>query len=167
MLRDKRVLVVVVLVLGAGLVAGATLTISAFTASTSGGGSISAGALAFALAPTGRIVDTSAMKPGDTKSGTVTLTNQKAAATFTLTFTGLGTSTLPGVLQLTVLQTSPTTSKQLYSGALAAVPPLNLGQLATGDALTLQLTFVWPSGSSDPSLQGQRVDLVLQWDGRT
>ena len=156
----------VILLLVAMLVAGALLTISAFTSSTAGGASIDAADLVFALAPSGTVVDTTAMKPGDTRTGSVTLTNQKAAATFTLGFAGLGSGTLAGVLQLTVTQTAPVT-KQLYSGALASAPLLQLGKIASGGTVHLSLAFAWPSGSRDAALQGQSIPLVLQWGAQT
>lgn len=156
----------VVLVLGAGLVAGTTLTVAAFTSSTSGGAAVRAGDVVFTVSPAGTIVDTSSMKPGDTRAGTVTLTNQQAPASFALTFTGLGTATLASVLQLTVAQTSPV-SRQLYSGALSAVPVLSLGTVSSGSGVGLRLTFAWPAASRDAALQGQSIPLVLRWDAQT
>jgi predicted ribosomally synthesized peptide with SipW-like signal peptide len=161
------VLVVIVILLFALLVGGAVLTTAVFTDSSSSKGSISAGDLVFALSPTTTIVDTSGMKPGDTRMGSVTLTNQKAAGTFSLGFSGLGTGTLASTLQLTVSKSSGTTNQQLYSGVLASVPTLSLGTLATGASMGLKFTYAWPADQVDPALQGQSIPLVLQWSART
>jgi hypothetical protein len=165
-LHDPRVLVVLVLFLAAVLVAGTVLTVATFTADSENTASVGAGSLTFDLTPTGAIVDTTALRPGDTRSGQVQVANRKAAATFTLAFTGLGTGPLPGVLRLTVAQTTPT-SKQLYNGVLANAPTLDLGRIAGGASVGLALTFAWPDASRAPELQGQSVPLVLQWNATT
>jgi predicted ribosomally synthesized peptide with SipW-like signal peptide len=161
------VLVVVVILLFALLVGGVVLTTAVFTDSSTSKGAIAAGDLVFALAPAGTVVDTNGMKPGDTRMGSVTLTNQKASGTFSLAFSGLGTSTLVNTLQLTVSKSSGTTSQQLYSGVLASVPTLSLGTLATGGSMGVKFTYAWPADQVDPALQGQSIPLVLQWSAHT
>jgi hypothetical protein len=161
-LRDRRALVGAIVVLVALLVAGATLTLAVFTATSGSPTRISAGDLVFALSPPTTVVNTVGMRPGETRTGVVTLTNQKSQGTFTLSFDGLTASSLATTLHLTVTKTAPTTAV-LYSGALASVRPLPLGTITTGKAMTLSLAFVWPAEAEDPALQGQSVSLVLSW----
>jgi hypothetical protein len=164
--HDKRVLIVGVLLLVALLVGGAVLTTAAFTASSSNGSSVATGDVSFDLVPAGAIVDTSALRPGATKTGVVQIVNRKAAATFTLGFTGLGASTLAATLQFTVAEVSPQ-SRQLYSGPLSAVPSLALGRIVQGQSMQLSLTFAWAAADNSAALQGQSVPLVLQWSATT
>jgi hypothetical protein len=161
------VLVVAVIVLFALVVGGAVFTTAVFTDSSTSIGDITAGDLVFALSPSSAIVDTSGMKPGETRTGSVTLTNKKAGGTFSLGFSGLGSSTLASTLLLTVAKSSGTTNEQLYSGPLASVPTLALGTLATGKTLGLKFTYAWPADQVDPALQGQSIPLVLNWSANT
>lgn len=165
-LRDKRVLVVAALLFLALLLAAVGVSVAAFTASSESHGSISAGDLTFDLAPASAIVDTSGMKPGDSRAGVVTLTNRQAAGSFSLGFGGIGSSTLASTLRLTVKRTAPA-AQTLYDGSLAGVPTLPLGTVGTGQAVTLALTFAWPADAVDPSLQAQSIPLVLDWSART
>jgi hypothetical protein len=166
-LRDKRVLVVVVLALVVLLAGSVTLSLAVFTDSSESTAAISAGDLVYDLAPTTAIVDTSGMKPGDTRGGVVTVTNRKSSGRFTLGFSGIGSGTLASTLQLTVKKTSGTTSLTLYSGPLASVPTLDLGSIATAGSATLNFTYAWPADAKDPALQGQSIPLVLEWSART
>jgi hypothetical protein len=164
--RDPRVLTVVVLVLLAILVAGTSISVAAFTSSSTNDAILKMGNVVFDVAPTGTIVDTTSLKPGADRSGTVTLTNRQVPATFSLSFSGIGPGLLVNTLQLTVTQTTPV-SKQLYSGTVAGVTTLNLGKLTTGQATQVKLQFVWPATSLDASLQGLTVPLVLNWNATT
>ncbi len=165
-LRDKRVIAIIAIVLVGLLSSGVAFTLAVFTDSSQSAGSISAGDLVYDLAPA-TIVNTTAMKPGETRGGSVTLTNKKAKGSFALGFGGLGSSSLASTLQLTVKKTAPTGAQTLYSGVLASVPTLELGTLATGASLTLNFTYAWPADALDPALQGQSIPLVLQWGART
>lgn len=165
-IRDWRVLSVIVLVLLAALIGGAYLTVATFTASSASKASIGTGDVVFALTPTGAIVDTTALRPGVTKTGQVQIANQKATATFTLGFSGIGSGPLVSTLQFTVAELAPQ-SRQLYSGPLSAVQPIALGQIAKGGSMQLGLTFAWSATSTSPDLQGQSVPLVLHWDATT
>jgi hypothetical protein len=160
------VLVIGVLLLAAVLTGSVVLSVASFTSSSTNTSTLATGDLVFDLAPAGPAVDTSALRPGVTKTGQVTLTNRKSAADFTLGFAGVGTGPLAGVLRLTVAETAPQ-SKQLYDGPLAAAPTLPLGRLAQSQSLQLSLTFAWPAGQQDPALQGQSVPLVLDWSAST
>ncbi len=164
-LRNPRVLIVLVLLLLAILVGGVLLSVSVFTTSSKNTGSISAGDLVFDV-PSGSFVDTSGLRPGDSRTGSVELANRKSAATFTLGFAGLDPSPLRDVLQLTIDQTAPV-SRRLYSGPLKDVKPIGLGRIETGASIRLGFTFAWPSDQRGPQLQGQSVPLVLQWDATT
>jgi predicted ribosomally synthesized peptide with SipW-like signal peptide len=157
------VLAVVILVLIVVLVAGVTLSLAVFTASSQSSGSIEAGDLAFILAPPSGIASTAGMRPGETRHGTVRVTNTKSAGSFTLGFSGIGTSTLASTLRLTVTRTTPSQAT-LYDGVLATVPTLQLGRLATGASLTLDFSYAWPSDAKSPDLQGQSIPLVLNWN---
>jgi hypothetical protein len=164
-LRNPRVLVVLVLVLLAILVGSVVLSLAAFTTSSKNASSISAGDLVFDV-PSAAFVDTSGLRPGDTRTGTMQIANRKSAATFTLGFAGLDPNPLRDVLQLTIDQSAPV-SRRLYSGPLKDVKPIVLGRIETGASIRLGFTFVWPSDQRGAQLQGQTVPLVLQWDATT
>ena len=165
-LRNPRVLIVLVLLLLAILVGSVVLSMAAFTTSSSTPGSISAGDLVFDLTPAGSIVDTSRLRPGDTRTGSVQLVNRKSGATFTLGFGGLDPNPLRDVLQLTINQTAPVT-RQLYQGPLKDVKPIAIGRIETGASVQLGFTYAWPANQLGPELQGQSVPLVLQWSAST
>jgi hypothetical protein len=165
-LRNPRVLIVLVLLLLAILVGGAVLSFAVFTTSSQNTGTISAGDLVFDVVPSASIVDTSGLRPGDTRTGSVQIANSKSGATFTLGLAGLDPSPLRDVLQLTIDQTAPV-SRQLYSGPLKDVTPIVLGRIETGGSIQLGFSFVWPSDQRAPQLQGQNVPLVLQWSATT
>jgi hypothetical protein len=165
-LRNPRVLIVLVLLLLATLVGGTVLSVAAFTTSAKNTGTISAGDLVFDLVPSASFVDTSGLRPGDSRTGSVQIANRKSGATFTLSFSGLDASPLRDVLQLTIDQTAPV-SRQLYNGPLKDVRPIVLGRIETGASIQLGFSFVWPSDQRAPQLQGQSVPFALQWSART
>src|SRR5262249_57709348 len=102
-LRPKPVVLVIVVLALLALLAGSVwLSLAAFTASSKNTGTVSAGDLVFEMTPTGTIVDTSALRPGDTRNGTVDIANRKSGATFTLGFAGLTANPLRDVMQLTI-----------------------------------------------------------------
>ena len=173
LLRDKRVLAVVVLLLAVVLVASVVLTFASFTSSSSNkGSSVSAGAVEFELSKGGApladgapIVDTSHLHPGDTKQADVTITNKQSPANFTLRFTGI-TGALAAVLKLTVTVPGQTG----YNGDLTGVTaqqPLALGQLDKNGTRTVSVTFTWPAAQNGAALQAQSVPLVLNWDAKS
>ncbi len=166
LLRSRRVLVAAALLLAALIVGGVTVSTAVFTGRSTSSASAGAHRIDFAVSPAGSIVDTTALRPGATHSGQVTLANHAAPASFTLRFTGLGTGPLPGVLQLTVQEISPI-AKQLYNGVLAAVPAITLGKIAQGASVQIGFTYAWPAANQDAALQGQIVPLVLHWDAST
>jgi hypothetical protein len=165
-LRNPRVLIVLVLLLLAILIGGAVLSFTVFTTSSQNTGTISAGNLVFDLVPSGSFVDTSGLRPGDTRTGSLEIANRESGATFTLGFAGLDPNPLRDVLQLKIDQTAPV-SRQLYSGPLKDVTPIVLGRIETGSSIQLGFSFVWPSDQRAPQLQGQNVPLVLQWSATT
>jgi hypothetical protein len=165
--RDPRILVVGVIALFALVVAGITLSFAVFSASSGSTASITAGNLVYDIRPPTTIVNTSGMRPGDVRHGTVTLTNTKSPGAFALGFSGIGTSALASTLLVTVTRGTPSAPHTVYSGPLADAPTLDLGRLATGASLTLDLMFSWPSAARDPTLQGQTIPLVLDWSART
>jgi hypothetical protein len=165
--RDPRVVTVFVLVMLAILLAGTSISVAAFTASSTNGATLKMGNVVFDVAPTAAIVDTTSLKPGADRSGTATLTNRQVPAAFSLSFSGIGTSLLVNTLQLTVTETSPTSNKQLYSGTVAGVGTLDLGKLAPAAVARVTLHFVWPAANTDATLQGQSIPLVLNWSATT
>src|SRR4051794_7196647 len=173
LLRDRRVLAVVVVLLGAILVASVVFTVAAFTATSKNSASVSAGSVVFELSQAGKplpagtpVVDTNVLRPGDTRAGDVTITNKNSDASFTLTFTGIA-GPLPDVLLLTVDEVPPRAQPLYANKPLSAVPPIPVGPIARGKAMTLRLTFSWPAAQQAPALQGQSVPVVLRWDAST
>ncbi|HEV8462905.1 MAG TPA: hypothetical protein VGQ38_19625 [Gaiellaceae bacterium] len=158
--------VVVALVLLAIVISATAITTAAFTASSTNTARLVMGDIVFDVVPPGQIVDTTALKPGADRSGTVTITNRYVPASFSVGFAGIGTSALASTLQLTVTQTAPV-SRQLYSGALAGVGSLSLGKLTQGQSAQLSIRFLWPAANADAELQGQSVPLVINWNATT
>jgi hypothetical protein len=156
-----------VFVLAAILVGSVVFTVSAFTSTSSNTASISMGEVRFDVSPSGTaVVDTTALRPGATAAGEVQLTNRSAPAAFTLVFEGVAPGPLVDVLGLEVQEVGGQ-ARVLYDGPLKSVTPLALGRFAANAGVRLRLTFAWPAGSKDPSLQARTVPVVLRWNATT
>lgn len=104
------------------------------------------------------------MKPGDTETGTVVITNDgDLEGKFTLS-----TSNLSGKLAeaLKVKIEDQTAGKTLYEGPLNAVPSLDAGTFAAGDAHTYLFTVTFPDQGSavDNTYKGTKMSVDFNWD---
>ena len=125
------------------------------------------GSLAMSRSGSGAIFSLSAMKIGDTASGSVTITNTGTlAGAYTLAGSNSGSATLAGQVQLTVYK-DVDGGTALYSGTLAGFSSASLGTFAaSGDAHTFYFHVSLPSAGSDTAdnlLQGLSASESFTW----
>lgn len=106
------------------------------------------------------ILTLSNMKPGDSATDTVTITNsgniesQVALSKFHLqdTHPNCTNCTLSGVLDLVVEEvTNPSEPQGVYSGKLGAMPTVQVGSLARLESKMYRFTVSFPDGGPPPS----------------
>ena len=103
-----------------------------------------------------------ALAPGDSVSGVVTITNAGSlGGRFTLSAADVSDTPGPGAgklsarLGLSVVDlTAAAAPATVYAGALAAMPPRELGYLRPGEARTYRFTATLPDGGPPPSASG-------------
>ena len=125
------------------------------------------GSLAMSRSGSGAIFSLSAMKIGDTASGSVTISNTGTlAGAYTLTGASSGSSALTGQLKLTVYKDSDG-GTAVYDGSLAGFSSASLGTFAAnGDAHTFYFHVSLPSAGSDTAdnlLQGLSASESFTW----
>jgi hypothetical protein len=121
----------------------------------------------------GAILSISNMKPGDSSSDTVTITNTGAVkSTFTLekqnvvNNPGSGGGALSSQLDLTIQNiTNPSSPVLVYAGKIGAMTQRNLGQLAKDEQRTYRFTVSFPSASGN-SYQGSSMSVGYLWTQR-
>ena len=130
------------------------------------------GALSIANSGEGRaILDASALRPGATVTGTVTIGNAgRVAGRFAVRPSGLtetpgaGGGALSQQLQLQLTDvTVPAQPKLVYTGTPAGLSAVDVGDLAAGESRTFALTATFPAGADDNRYQGATVSFGLQW----
>ncbi len=116
------------------------------------------------------VVNASCLRPGSTRSGTLTITGGgDGPGAYTLTAASVtDTPASPGLSKTLILRVDDITSggTQLYRDTVAnltATAP-SLGTIAPGETRTYQLTLEYPSTASS-TLQGATMDLTLQFTG--
>jgi hypothetical protein len=125
------------------------------------------GSLAMSRSNSGAILSLSAMKIGDTTSGSVTITNTGTlSGAYTLAGSSSGDAALAGQLHLTVYKDTDG-GTALYSGTLAGFSSVGLGTFAaSGDAHTFYFHVSLPSAGSDAAdnlLQGLSASESFTW----
>ena len=125
------------------------------------------GSLAMSRSGSGAIFSLSAMKIGDTASGSVTITNTGTlAGAYTLSGSSSGDSALTGQLHLTVYKDTDG-GTALYNGTLSGFSTAGLGTFAAnGDAHTFYFHISLPSAGSDTAdnlLQGLSASESFTW----
>jgi spore coat-associated protein N len=146
-------------------------TFGGFTSATSNpGNSVSSGTLtmtnsannaAVVTATTGLALNN--LKPGDTASGSVTITNSGTLpADMTLSISN-ASNTFPGSTMNLLIKDGTTT---VYNGNVAnTASPIALGATwAAGDAHTYNVTLTFAS-SADNTAQGKSASFELDWNG--
>lgn len=153
---------------------------ASFTARTSNSVSLAAGAVTAVNSPSGTaIVSASGMRPGQTRQGDLALTNTgDLPAGYVLASSGLSDSpaspALSATLDLTVSDVTgnPASPPVVYSGKLGSFSTQSLDgdpstgavdKFTAGQARTYRFLLSWPSGSTDPGLQGASSSLTFKW----
>lgn len=140
---------------------------ASFTQATqSKGNQFMAGAAQLRLSTTGPVVDALSLKPGDTRTGNVDVTNTGERASVSITVRGTGGApALASALILTIkLRGAPGTV--YYNGPLNGAGRVALGTYAPGATLELTFEITLPSGV-DTSLGGKSLDANFEWEART
>lgn len=170
-------LLVALLAVGAVVGSGASFT----SKSANPSNTFSAGSLAQSNSKEGAAVLTkTTMLPGETTSGTVTITNSgDVAGTFSLSQVNLTDTAgsnggkLSSVLNLKVEDvTNKASPKTVYSGKVdGLVSAQSLGSFTASEARTYQFTITFPNGGTpsspttgDNAYKGSSMSVGYQWD---
>lgn len=125
------------------------------------------GSLSMSRSGSGAIFSLSAMKIGDTASGSVTITNTGSlAGAYVLSGSTSGSAALAGQLHLTIYKDTDG-GTAVYDGTLAAFSSASLGTFAAnGDAHTFYFHVSLPSAGSDTAdnaFQGLSASASFTW----
>jgi hypothetical protein len=154
-------LALLTLALGTAMFSGAS-----FSSKSANSGSLAAGSIQLTSSKANQAVveGVSAMEPGDSANGTVSIGNQGTVpAKVTLRASGLSGTTFAGVLDLKIEDTTGKTT-QVWSGKLNALSSgIELTQFAASETRKYLITLSWPSASNSPSLQGVSTSFSFQW----
>jgi spore coat-associated protein N len=115
------------------------------------------------------ILSATAMAPGETRSGEVTITNSgDVAGELTLSKSGLvdAGGPLSTTLDLAVDDITTGSPARVYAGKLAAMGALALGSIAAGGSRSYRFSTTFPQGSAahDNALQGASSTVQFDWD---
>jgi spore coat-associated protein N len=118
------------------------------------------------------ILSASGMGPGDTRTGTLTLTNSgSVAGSYRLTASGaVDMPTSPGLsqtLNLTIEDTTSGPAINLYTGTLGSFTQASLGTFTPGQARSYRFEIAWPANSANGQLQGAQTSMTFDWAGTT
>ncbi len=120
------------------------------------------------------VLSADALAPGDSASGTVRLTNASGGPLdLSLAMTGLtdeageGGGVLSQHLDLRLERVTGAGADLVWSGALAALPDVDLGTLAAGDEATFRLTATLPEHGPaiDDRFARASVEVGYRWTG--
>ena len=171
-LREPRLLV---LLLAGGVMATIVVFVIAFsealyTASSSDAGStVGAGEIQVTLSSTGELIDGTNLKPGATRTGTVTVTNAEEKAALTLRASNLvntpaGGPSLADILYVKVTETAPQ-SVTRFNGRLRdlTTAPVALGTWAAGEARTFEIQVAWPEAQDSLTYASVKTTFGFDW----
>jgi hypothetical protein len=168
-LREPRLMA---LLLAGGVMATVVVFVIGFstafytTSSSDPGNTFTAGTVEVSLSRQGELVDGGNLKPGVTRTGTVSVTNTEHKAKLTLGTSAItntpSTKTLADVIRITVRQTSPT-SDQRYDGLLQDLDDVPLGTFAAGERRTYEIQLDWPAAEDDVSRAGVGTSFSFEW----
>lgn len=147
---------------------------AAFTAAATAnpGTSYAAGTVQVTNSKAGsQIADTSGMRPGQSRQGTVQVTNSgTVGATFSLQATGLtdnpSSPALSSVMDLKV-ENITGSAQTVYDGKLGSFSQAALGSFTPGEARTYRFTYSWPAADTNPALQGATTSSSFRWKATT
>jgi hypothetical protein len=162
--NSKRLIIALILILVAAAVV--TFSFSLFSSSSaSPGNMVSTGSIAINSSAEGTaIFKIEGLLPGESGTGTVTVTNVgDSDGAFTLTASNLvDTPASPALSsQLTAVVTDET-SAQVYSGPLASLSTVALGNWAADETHTYTFTVTF-AASADNTYQDAQTTLDLTW----
>lgn len=155
-------LALLALALGSAMFSGAS-----FNSKSANSASLVAGSIQLSSSTPNQaiVADTSGLEPGDSRKGTVSITNKgNVPGNVSLKASGLTGTALGAVIDLKIEEVAGTTM-QKWSGKLNTFTTLDLGSLGAGSTQTYQFTLSWPEASDSPSLQGASTSLTFQWSG--
>lgn len=117
------------------------------------------------------ILAASGLKPGQTVTGTVTITNEGAVdGDFTLDKANLSDTSAPvsqrlsGLLDLSIDDVTSSSVQNLYSGKLGAMPSIAIGTIPKRTSRTYRFTVRFPSGAvATNGFQGRSARVDYQW----
>ena len=159
--RTRRLLPPLVAMLAAGSIAvasGATFTATSSTAPSV----VASGTLTLDNTKDGvALFDGSDLKPGDTVSGSATVTNDGSLpAGLTLTeAAGASDFSDPALLQLTIDEDG----SQVYDGDFGGAGTIDLGTFAAGESRTYDVTVTFASSAGNVD-QGRTASATYTWD---
>ncbi len=156
--------------LGAFAVVAVGGTYANFTATptTISNNAFASGSLTMSRSGSGAVLSASAMKIGDSTSGSVTITNTGSlAAVYTLDSSVSGSSALAGQLRLKIYKDVDNSGTAVYDGALSGVGSAALGTFAAnGDAHTFYFHVSLPTTGTDAgdnAFQGLSSSVAFTW----
>jgi Camelysin metallo-endopeptidase len=154
-------LALLTLALGTAMFSGAS-----FSSKSVNSGSLAAGTIQLTSSKANQAIvveGVSAMEPGDSASGAVTVGNQgNVPAKVTLKAADLAGMALAEVLDLKIENT--VAKAQVWSGKLSALAGgIELSQFGANETRQYLITLSWPAASSSPSLQGAATSFSFQW----
>ena len=156
-------LALLALALGSAMFSGAS-----FSSKSANSASLVAGSIQLSSsAPNQAIVaETSGLEPGDSRKGTISITNKgDVPGSISLKASGLTGTALAAVIDLKIEEVVGETATQKWSGKLNTFTTLDLGSLGAGLTQTYRFALSWPEASNSPSLQGTSTSLTFQWSG--
>jgi hypothetical protein len=162
--RPRRLLATLALLLaatGVALGSGASFT----SASVNPSNTFSSGTLTQSNSKAGAAVLTASnMKPGDTKSGTVTITNTGTlGGAFSVVESGVDSGFTTTKLQLKIADT--TTGTDVYSGPLGGLGTKSLGDWAKNEAHAYKFTITFPETNTDQNAdQNKSATATFTWN---
>jgi hypothetical protein len=129
------------------------------------------GAVQVANSHDGSAILSGALGPGDSLTGTVTISNiGSAAGPLTLGLSHLTDTPGPGggflsrKLNLQVDEvTNPLAPVSVYRGPLNSLNPTGLGTFATGATHIYRFTVSWTAGPVDPTMAGSTMSVQFDW----
>lgn len=116
------------------------------------------------------VVAATALLPGQTARGTLTLTNAGTVAG-EASVDGVGLTDVPGAPALsaavTVAFTDVASGTLLWSGPMADLTTVaaSLGTLDPGESREYEIAVTYPAAVADPGLQGAEATLTLRFSG--
>jgi spore coat-associated protein N len=162
--RPRRLLATLALILAAtGVAIGSGA--SFVSASVNPSNTFASGALTQSNSKAGAAILTAAnMKPGDTKSGTVTITNTGTlGGAFSVTESAVDSKYTTTVLKLKV--TDDTAGKDVYSGNLGGLGTKTLGTWTKNEAHTFTFTITFPETNTDQNAdQNKTATADFTWN---